>query len=216
MGVAGGGTEWIVRSHPQFRLLVPTSLPTLWILPALLAFGSILFLRLVPDGSLRIGVIAGSGTLLALIVLSQYCSINPSDSRFGPARFVLHVTTYVVAAGFYISIFQRGMNNLYTAPAIGFVSLLLALDLFKASAGNSAKAWFYTTVIALILTEIALAFGFLPLGYLTAGVVSLLAFYLFTGIVLHHFAHRLTRGTVGEFTVVALIGLSFLYIWGPH
>ncbi len=211
-GVVCVSTDRMMRAHPQFRLLAPTFPPALWILPALLSLGSVLFFRLVEGDALKIGGLAASVVLLTIVVVSQYHSINPADRRFGLARFFLHITTYIVAAGFYIAIFQKDLGPLSTASGIGFITLLLSLELFRENAGDAAKAWLYAAVVALILSQIAFAMDFLPLDQLAASIISLLAFYLFTGIVLNHFAHRLTKGTVVEFTVVAAIGLAFLYI----
>lgn len=224
VGIAGVGTNMIVRRHPvvQSRRLFALMLPS--ILPAMLVLGSYLLLHfyLLPVGLMLVGGLAVMGILLALTVLGEYAAINTTAGAIPAARFGLNLITYLVALVLYVAIYLQRVPAIATTAGIALISGLLALELLR---GNPAqplrRTLLYAGVVALIMGELSWTMDYWPvaagimnllLGLLIYGGILLLAFYFLTGLAQNYLLGTLNRSVVVEFCTVSLLGLIAILI----
>lgn len=206
------GTDNIIHMHWRVHIRRHRYAVTMWIVPALLVFGATLFLRL-PVFSSGLAVIAGlavTGVLLALVIVSEYHTLDPNDPLCGTARFVLNVVAYLSAFALYTAIYGTRVRSLVTATAITVVSALIALELLRGLEARVGRDWLYAVVCGLVMGEITWALNYWMLPGLVGGVFLLLAFYSITGLVQNHLAGALTRRLALEFGLVTGVGLAFV------
>ncbi|MBI3978310.1 MAG: hypothetical protein HY331_09005 [Chloroflexi bacterium] len=180
-------------------------------LPVLLSIGAALFLRFANSlAGLTVGL-AIAGLLLAVVFAAEDRTVDPFDSRWHHARFILNLATYLTAFALFAAIYNSRVRSLMSATAITALAALLALDLFRASEGQLRRAALYAGVVGLLVGEATWGLNWWPISGLAGGLFLLLVFYALTGVVQHALAGRLTRRTVAEFALVALAGLTFLF-----
>ncbi|MGQ9676723.1 MAG: DUF5656 family protein [Chloroflexota bacterium] len=206
------GTDHIIHLHWRVHIRRHRYAVTLWIVPALLVFGATLFLRL-PVFSGGVAVVAGlvvTGVLLALVIVSEYRTLDPNDPLYGTARFVLNVVAYLSAFALYTAIYGTKVRSLVTATAITIVSALIALELLRGLEARVARNWLYAAVCGLVMGEITWALNYWILPGLVGGVFLLLAFYCVTGMMQNYLAGALTHRLAVEFGLVTGLGLAFV------
>lgn len=212
VGLVCVGTDHIVHLHWRVHIRRHRYAVTLWVVPALLVLGAALFLRL-PIFSSGIAVIAGlliTGVLLALVIVSEYRTLDSEDPLYNVARFILNVVVYLTAFALYATIYGTKVRSLITGTAIMVVSALLALELLRGVETRISRSWLYAGVCGLIMGELMWALNYWILPGLAGGVFLLIAFYAVTGLVQNHLAGGLNKRVALEFGLVTCVGLTFV------
>ena len=204
------GADGIIRSHPQgdFRTIADTS-PYLFV-PVLFTISAGLFLEDVILSYWAAPAVAGAGVLMAATIYCEHVTVDAEDPSFPAARFVLNVITYLTAFGFYAVVYGFDVNLMPAAFAVGLVSMLLAIEVFREAEAEPMRAIVFAAVIGIIVGEARWVLYFIPLDGFLAGVFMLLAFYLSTGVISHYLTDHLDRMVLAEFAVVTAAGLAIV------
>jgi hypothetical protein len=204
------GADGIMRSHPhgEFHTIADTA-PHLFV-PVLFALSSGLFLEDVVLGYWATPAVAGAGVMMAATLYAEHASIEPESESFHLARFVLNVVTYLTAFGFYTVVYGFDVELLPAAFAVGLVSMLLSIEIFREAEADPMRALVFAAVIGVIAAEARWVLYFMPLDGFLAGVFVLLVFYLTTGIISHYLTEHLEKSVLAEFALVTIAGLAIV------
>jgi hypothetical protein len=207
-GLAATGSSAIVHTHP---LLPPRGTGyslAFWLLPALLMILTTLALPLLVvnlEGWMAgIGI---TGTLMWLVMLAEYHTIDPRDRWFELSHFWLNLVGHGVAFGFFVIIYQARSRSLLSASGVALVSGLLAASLLRAGPAQTGRTWLFAGISALVMAQSTWALNYWRVPPLMAGFGLLLLFYLFIGLAQQHLLGRLSHRALIEFGGVIALGL---------
>jgi hypothetical protein len=206
----GLGADGIVRGHPRanFQTVADTS-PYLFV-PVLFTLSAGLFLEDVILSYWTAPAVLGASCLMAAALYAEHISVDPDHPRFALARFTLNIITYITAFGFFAVIYGFDVELLPAAFAVGLVSTLLTIEVFREAEADPLRALVFAAVIGVMLAEARWVLYFLPLDGFIAGVLLLLAFYLTTGVVSHYLSDHLDGGVIAEFVLVTVVGMAIV------
>jgi hypothetical protein len=204
------GADGILRSHPRgdFHTIADTA-PHLFV-PVLFALSAGLFLEDVVLSYWAAPAVIGAGCLMGSALYAEYVSVEPESEAFPLARFVLNVITYLAAFGFYAVVYGFDVDLLPAAFAVGLVSMLLAIEVFREAEADPMRALVFAGVIGMIIAEARWVLYFIPLEGFLAGVFLLLVFYLTTGVISHYLTDHLDHAVLAEFALVTATGLAIV------
>jgi hypothetical protein len=204
------GADGIIRAHPrgEFHTVADTA-PYLFV-PVLFTLSAGLFLEDVVLGYWAGPAVLGAGALMAAALYAEHVSVEPETEQFPLARFVLNVVTYLTAFGFYAVVYGFEVDLVPAAFAVGLVSMLLAIEVFREAEADPIRALVFAGVIGVIVAEARWVLYFLPLEGFLAGVFILLVFYLTTGVISHYLNEHLDRAVLAEFALVTAAGLAIV------
>jgi len=210
VGLVAIGTDGILRTHPKgnFEGLADTA-PFLFV-PVLLALASGLFLEEVVEGYWALPAVLAAAALFAASLYAEYVAVRSEGPSYPLGRFTLNVLTYLSAFGFYAVVYSFDVDLLPSAFAVGLVSLLLSVEIFREAEADPYRALVFAGVIGLVVAEARWSLHFIPLEGFLAGVFLLLAFYLTTGLIQHYLTGHLNRSIAVEFLLVTAAGLSIV------
>lgn len=176
--IAAAGADWMLRDHPLIN--THSTLPHL-ILPAVTAW-AIGF----PLGLLEVGlewwfILAFGSSLVILILVAEYISLDVQDSRYPLALMVLSAVSFGIF--FLLCIALRAANSrlylmLLILPSF-FIFLCLRILHFRLG-GRWRFEW--TAVITLIVTQCIIGFYYWPLTPVRFGLGLLGPTYALIGI----------------------------------
>ncbi len=209
-GLAGLGTDGIVRTHRRARFHRLDDTALFLFVPVLFTLALGLFLEEVADGYWTLGAGLLSAVPFWAILHAEYTCVDRRAPNYQSARLVLNVATYVIAFLFFATIYDFDLGLLTASFAAGIVSVLLAIEVLREESMDTPRTLLYAVAIGILLAEAAWATHFLPLEGGAAAVFVLLGFYLMTGLTHNYLADRLTPRAAGEFTGVALAGLAMV------
>ena len=204
------GTDGIVRSHPRgdFRTIADTS-PYLFV-PVLFTLSAGLFLEDVILSYWAAPAVIGASALMGTAVYAEHVTVDPEHAQFPLARFALNVITYLTAFGFYAVVYGFDVALLPAAFAVGLVSMLLAIEIFREAETDAIRALVFAAVIGIVAAEARWVLYFMPVDGFLAGVSLLLVFYLSTGVISHYLTEHLDRAVMLEFAIVTVAGLAIV------
>lgn len=211
-GLVALGTDAVIRSHPRgrFKRLDDTALYLF--VPVLFTLSLGLALEQVVEGYWSLLAGLGAAIPFALIVQSEYNSVDRRLPAYGGARLILNIATYIIAFLFYATIYDFDLSLPAVIFATGIVSLLLAIEILREEALDTPRTLIYAAAIGILLAEASLAMHFLPLEGTVAAIFLLLAFYLMSGLMHNYLGERLNPRTAAEFSGIALLGLLIVII----
>jgi hypothetical protein len=204
------GADGIIRSHPRggFHTIADTS-PYLFV-PVLFTLSSGLLLEDVILGYWSVPAVIGAAVLMGATLYAEHVTVETDNPSFGIARFVLNVLTYVTAFGFYAVVYGFDVELAPASFAVGLVSMLLAIEIFREAEADPLRALVFAGVMGVIVGEARWVLYFLPLEGFLAGVFVLLVFYLATGVVSNYLQEKLTPVVLLEFCAVTAAGLAIV------
>jgi len=233
------GMDLVLRGEARYR---PT--PDLFILPAALVLGAVLFLQLLSSGAAIVAGLVVTGALLFAVFWAEHrLRRGLADPHL--AATLLSVVGYVAAFALFAAIYQAKARTIVSAPAIVLITFLLAARQFRPSdeaagatgvdvatppaggatgaagrqeAGEGRAPWsralFYAAAAALATGEITWALNYWPLNGLFGGAFLLSAFYFLIGVLSHHLRGRLTTRLLAEYGTVAAAGTLLIAFAG--
>lgn len=204
--MTAAGVESIMRAHPRVHLSATQYTVILWILPCILVAGAALSLPLMRDSAvLAFLTIAGAGVFLVLVVLGEYLTIDLQDRAYAFARLGLNLAVYLAALALFQSIYAFKLRSILSAPLIGVVAALLALELLRSSEQDVRRTWLYAATIGLSMGEALWAINYWNAGALLGGLTLLITFYLLTGFAQQYLLRKLNWHTILEFALVTAL-----------
>jgi len=215
-GLAAAGARDVVYTHPGLPRRASEYALTFWVLPGLLVILATLWLPLLATalGWWLVGL-GATGTLLWLVVLAEYHTIDPRDPQYELARLWLSLVAYGVAFGFCVAIYQTRARSILSATEVLLVSGLLAASLLRAGPVQARRGWLLAGIAALVMGQSMWSLNYWRIPPLTAGLWLLLIFYVFTGLAQQHLLGRLTRRALIEFAAVAAVGIFVIWRYAP-
>ena len=184
------GLDLVLRGEARYH-----ATPDLFILPAAVVTGGVLFISLLASGVAIVVGLALLGGLIFAVFWAEFASLGgrarlEAHERRAPET-VLAGIGYIAAFLLYAAIYQSKTRSLFSAPAIIMVTLLLALRQLRMSATpdgvpQSGNRWsrtaLYGAVVALAAGEITWALNYWPLNGLLGGAFLLAVFYFLVGL----------------------------------
>ncbi len=210
----GLGMDGVVRPHPLGDFRNPADTAPYLFVPVLFTLGSGLFLEEMVEGYWNALAVAGGAVLFGIAAQAEYESVDPLAPAHHTARFALNVLTYLTAFGFYAVVYSFDVDLLPSAFAVGLVSLLLAVEVFREAEADPYRTLVYATATGLLVAELRWTLYYVPLEGFLAGVFLLLAFYLTSGLIHHHLIGHLNRSVAIEFAAVSATGLAIVILGG--
>ena len=204
------GADGIIRSHPRadFHTIADTS-PHLFV-PVLFTLSAGLFLEDVILSYWAVPAVAAASVLMGATLYAEHISVEPEHRQFPLARFILNVVTYLTAFGFYAVVYGFDVELGPAAFAVGLISMLLAIEVFREAEADPLRALVFAACIGVIVGEARWVLYFIPLEGFLAGVFLLLIFYLTTGVISHYLTEHLDHVVLAEFALVTAAGLAIV------
>ncbi len=165
--LAATGMDWIISGHPRKRVIDRTQH---WMLPALTAWVIGIPLYSTPVGITWWGVFLSGGILFILVILAEYITVDPEDTRstfVGMGLSALSLALFLIMA---ISLRATGIRLYLLLPAVGIGSGLVALRIIHLRSGNT---WQYSwgLGISMIIVQVTAGLHYLPLSPVQFGLV---------------------------------------------
>jgi Protein of unknown function (DUF5656) len=200
-GLAASGAEWLMRQHPRLR---DQKTFEHWILPAITAWVIGVPLFQLPLGfQWWLWFILG-GSLLILVVVGEYITIDPDDIRQPVATAGLTAVAFSIFLILAIALRDVGFRLFWIVPALAFVGGTIALRTLHLRL-HGLWAWFHAMIIALVLSQAAAALYYLPASPVTFGLILLGVVYGLTGMVANLAEGRSVRRAVIEPAIILSI-----------
>lgn len=192
--LAAAGMDWIISTHPHNpgndRLQH-------WLLPAFTAWTIGIPLNTIQKGLEWWGVFVFGGILLVLVIIAEYISIDPTDTRSTVVNIGLSALSLGLFLILAISVRASGARLYLVIPAIGIGNFLVALRIFYLRTGYQWQyAW--STGIALFLMQIAIGLHYLPISPVQFGLLQVGLLYDLITISDDVIHDRLTKSTFIE------------------
>lgn len=213
--LTAAGVNSIVRQHPRVHLVNTRYILILWILPATIVVTAtwlLSFADVRAYGAYALLLVALAGAFLAAAIVGQYVTIDLNDRAYNAARLGVNLIVYLMAWILFVAVYNLKVRSLFSAPALGIASGLLALELLRSSEAAFERTWLYATLIGLVMAEILWALNYWNLPGLAGGILLLTVFYAATGILQQYLWERLNRIVLIEFALV-VVGALVLIFW---
>ena len=178
-GLAASGAEWLMRQHPRLR---DQKTFEHWILPAITAWVIGVPLFQLPLGFQWWLWFVIGGSLLILVVVGEYITIDPDDIRQPVATAGLTAVAFSIFLILAIALRDVGFRLFWIVPALAFVGGTIALRTLHLRL-HGLWAWFHAMIIALVLGQIAAALYYLPASPVAFGLILLGVVYGLTGLI---------------------------------
>lgn len=211
--LTAAGVNSIVRQHPHVHLVNTRYVLILWILPTTIVVTAtwlLSFADVRAYGTYALLLIVLAGALLAAAIVGQYVTIDLNDRAYNTARLGVNLIVYLVAWILFVALYNLKVRSLFSAPALGLASGLLALELLRSSEAAFGRTWLYATLIGLVMAEILWALNYWNLPGLGGGILLLTVFYAATGILQQYLWERINRIVLIEFALVVVGALVLI------
>lgn len=183
-------TLWV--GIDKLKALVLLILPTLFTL----AFSSY-YLLIVSDLT-RVLVAIGFGLTFYALLLSENI-FNVSSTRTIPlyrvAYTIAFVLTIITSSLLYVVIFSLPLLFIWRGLLVFLLTFILCVHIFWTTEMEKLdkKIIIYSTIVALIIGEEALALCFWPISNILAGMILSVSLYFILGIMTDYLRERLSR-----------------------
>ena len=217
--LTAAGVNSIARRHPRVHLAETWYIVILWILPAIVVVTATMLLSLADVrayGVYALMFVALVGAFLVALILGEYLTIDLNDRWYSAARLAVNLALYLVALVLFSTIYSWKIRSLFSSPAVGVASGLLALELLRSSEAEFWRTWLYSAIVALAMGEIVWALNYWGLPGLIGGAFLLIFFYAFTGIAQQHLWNRLNGVVFFEFAVIVSGAIALLFWLRPQ
>lgn len=178
-GLAATGADWLLRDHPSIK---EQKTFEHWILPALTAYviGLPLY-QLALGFQWWLGFAIG-GTLLMLVLVAEYISLDPDDVRHPAASLGLTAVSFALYLTLAIVLRYSGLRLFLTLPALTLAAGLVSLRTLHLRL-QGHWAWLESGTITLICAQLAASLHYLPLSPVAYGLLLLGPAYAITSTI---------------------------------
>jgi hypothetical protein len=165
--LAATGTDWLLRDHPRLggkstiqHVLLPAL--TAWVIGTPLSASEV--------GLQWWAVFAFGTVLLVLVLVSEYITVDPYDTRHGPASIALIAVSYALFLILIITLVGAGLRLYLLLPAVVGAAFLITLrSMFLRLNGRWGVGW--SAAIALVTGQVVTALHYWPLPPLRFGLM---------------------------------------------
>ncbi|NOZ50701.1 MAG: hypothetical protein GXP37_11740 [Chloroflexi bacterium] len=199
--VVCAGFEAALQTHPRKDLLRHTY--RYWGLPGATVMTATLTLAQLTNKGLWLLGLGVTAVILITVLWAEYHVLDVDASDYRRWRLVLNAVAFVLVAVALISIYQGRTRSLVSAPLVGSITMLVALDLLRETTASIRVAHLYASVIAFLMAQATWLLNYAAFSAVRVGLVMLVVFYLlvsWTQLELHGRYH-LRRGL--EYLVLA-------------
>ena len=214
--IAASGIESVIRAHPLHHNTQFSASIILWALPCALALTAVQLLSLI---SAQLTLVIGlglTGILLTAVCVGLYHTIDIEDPHYRTARFVLNLTTYLLALVLFLIVYESRARSVLTASINLGLSAMLAVELLRGAEFASRRQILqYGLVIGIVMGEATWALNYWQLSGLTGGLLLLLLFYTGVGLAQHSLQKDLRRAIVLEYVILATMGTILILLFAP-
>lgn len=210
--LTAAGVESIMRAHPRVFVSDTQYTAILWVTPCVLVMGAALFLPALSATTLYTVVGLGlTGTLLALIILGEYYTIDLRDPAYSFARLGLNLAVYMIALLFFGLIYALKVRSILSAPVTAVLAGLLGLELLRGSEADVRRTWLYAAACGLAMGEAIWALNYWSVSALVGAVGLLLFFYVLTGLSQQYLWGHLRPRVLLEFAAVLIVAIALIW-----
>jgi hypothetical protein len=201
------GTDWMLRDHP---ILNKSNTFEHWLLPSLTAWGIGFPLFQLPLGPYWWASVILGGTLLCIVLVSEYITIDPNDIRQPIAAVMLTSVSFAIYLILCFFVHYVGIRLAFILPAIfiasGLASLrTLNLRLRKKSVFTEAG------IIALISCQFAAGLHYWPISAFSYGLSLLGLTYSMTSFIANLADSEPIFQAIIEPALIGLLIFGFAY-----
>ena len=201
-----------------FSIISAKKLGKKWIfsiIPPILSFSSIILLYLIDNQIQRQLFIILSSAVYYLLLIGIFRLGNYSRDNTARGMIVAGVTTalfflYASVYGIYLNFFIP----LWVLMLIFLVfTVLICYGYFGIlEVKRKNMSWTYSLLIGMAMSEISWVMNFWPFGYLTAGVIALIFYYVLWDLAQSHFLNLLSKKRVvaNMVVLVVLVGIALI------
>jgi hypothetical protein len=153
------------------------------------------------------------GLLLVLVILSEYITVDPDDSRLTVVSIGLSALSLVLFLILAVSIRANGARLYLVIPAIGIGSGLVSLRIFYLRSGrNWQYAW--SLCISLLLAQFAAGLHYLPLSPVQFGLLLVGFLYAIISISESVIQNRFSQRVFLEPAIILIVIIVLVLILG--
>ena len=180
-GLTASGADWLIHLHPALK-----NQRTIehWLLPALTSWViGIPLMQITPGPQWWASFLFG-GSLLILVLIAEYITVDPNDIRQPLAAVGLTAVSFALYLILTITLYFSSARLFIMIPAVFLASGLVSLrTIYLRLYGR--WAFFEAAIVALISTELATALHYWPLSPTSYGLVLLGPTYALTSLVVN-------------------------------
>ena len=190
------------------------------VLPIFFTFSSLALLYLITLEFEQQIFIALASVMYYLSLLGAYrLGIYAGDKTArGMNMAAMAATIFFTCAGAYGLYLNFFVPLYYLMLVYLIVTLLVSYQYFSIiQSDNKKRAWTYSFLLALVMTELIWTMNFWPFGYLTTGVIALILYYVLWDLVQSYFLNILSKKRVvanmiffSVLTVMVLLSAKWL------
>ncbi len=206
-GMTASGADWLLRDHP--RLENKSTLPHL-LLPALSAWILSIILNTLPNNPMWWVAFAIGGTILLLVILAEYITLDEEDFRQPLAGASLNALSYATFLALAVSLRYSDLRLIVILPALAIASGIMSLRIIQLQ--NPDHQTISKSLLSLIIvSQLAAALHYLPFTPLSFGLFLLGTLYATTNFISNLSPDGITSRVVAEsiFSLLILWGMAF-------
>ncbi len=207
-GLTATGADWLFHDHPALRGRQTTPY---WILPALSALVLNFPLNQLPFGWQWWSTVAAGGTLLVLILVGEYISINIDDLRQPVAAAFLIAVSFALYLVLAASLRSSGARLYMLLPALAVGAGLVSLRTLHLRMHGEWLV-FEAALIAFLVGQVIAALYYWPLSPLSFGALVLGLTYSLNSLFIAMIEERTWRQALLEPSVVLLLSVA-IAVW---
>lgn len=201
-----------------FSVISAKNLGKKWIysiIPPVLSFSSIIILYLIDNEIQKQVFIILASAVYYLLLLGIFRLGNYSRDNTARGMIVAGVTTALFFL--YASVYGIYLNFFIPLWVLMLVFLVFTILICYGYFGilevkRKNMPWTYSLLIGMVMSEISWVMNFWPFGYLTAGVIALIFYYVLWDLAQSHFLNLLSKKRVVANMVVlaVLVGIALI------
>lgn len=191
------------------------------ILPSCFTLSTLTLLYLITGGiDSQIFILVSTGIYyMALLGAHRLGTYVNDQTAKGMNMAVMAITIFFAYAGAYGIYLNFFVPLYYLMLAYWAVTILVSFQYFSIiKDGSRRKIWIYSFLLAFVMAEMVWVMNFWPFGYLTAGVIALIMYYVLWDLIQSHFLNVLSRKRVAVNMVFFPIVIAFILLsakWLP-
>ncbi|NOZ70520.1 MAG: hypothetical protein GXP38_01175 [Chloroflexi bacterium] len=211
--VVCAGFEAAIHTHPRKDLLKHTY--RFWGLPGATVMTATVTLAEMQGKSAWLLAMMVTAVVLIAILWGEYHVIDTEAPVYRRARVVLNAMALLLVAVAFVYVYQSRMRSLVSAPLMGGIAGLVALDLLREATPKMRTVQLYAGVIAFLMAQATWLLNYSALPALPVGLFLLTTFYFLVSLAMQELRGqlRLRRGL--EYLALTLIVLVavILKVW---
>jgi len=203
-GVTASGADWLLRAHPR---LGEKSTIEHWLLPTLTAWVIGLPLFQLPLGLTWWGGFAIGGSLLMLVLVAEYITVDPEDMRHPIAAAGLTAVSFALFLSLVVALRYSGTRLVLFLPGMALACALVSLRTLHLRL-HGRWAFLQAGLTALVCAQLAAPLHYWPLSPVSMGLALLGPAYALTSLMANLGENKPMHQALVEPLVVLVI------VWG--